>query len=85
MKKGAMPVPYIVAIILAVIIIGLLGYWLIVELNIFNIYSSEELCRAKIMGACANKPSDYNIDPYKYNQCKGTELAKVVSTCADVI
>ena len=83
--KGAMPVPYIVALILAVIVIGLLGYWLIVNLGLFGTKSSEELCRAKLMGTCAGKSDDTSIDPYKYNECKGTALAKQIRTCTDVI
>ena len=29
-KKGAVPVPYIIALILGIVVVGLLGYWFIV-------------------------------------------------------
>lgn len=83
--KGEMPVPLIVALILAVIIIGLLAYWLITTLGKTGSTASEEMCRAKLMGACVGKASDYSIDPYTYNECKGTDLAKKVNKCGDVI
>lgn len=83
--KGAMPVPYIVALIIAVIVIGLLGYWLIVTMGKTGVKASEEMCRATLMGKCAGKPDDFTIDPYQYNECKGTELAKKVRDCGDVI
>jgi len=82
--KGEIPVAYIVAIILAAIVIGLIGYWLIVNVGIFGGKASEERCRATLMENCVGKPGDSSIDPYKFDECKGTEKAKKVRTCSDV-
>lgn len=82
--KGEIPVAYIVAIILAVIVIGLIGYWLIVNVGIFGGASSEKVCQATLMEKCVGKPGDTAIDQYKYNECKGTDTAKKVTKCSDV-
>jgi hypothetical protein len=83
--KGEMPVPLIVALILAVIVIGLLGYWLITSLGKTGGTATNEMCRAKLMAACVGKGSDTSIDPYKYNECIGTDVAKTITKCGDVV
>lgn len=83
--KGAMPVPYIVALIIAAIVIGLLGYWLIVTLGVGGSEAAEKMCQAKLAGACVLKADDFEIDPYEYDECQGTKIAKTVRTCGDVI
>jgi len=82
--KGEIPVAYIVAIILAVVVIGLIGYLLIVNVGIFGGKSSERVCQTILMEKCVGRPGDSDIDPYKYDECKGTEIAKKVRRCSDV-
>jgi hypothetical protein len=85
MRKGEIPVPYIVALILAVIVIAILGIWFFKSTGDTNKQLNEQKCKTKLIGLCVGKAGDYEIDPYKYDECKGTEVAKTVRTCADVI
>ncbi|MFH8086611.1 MAG: hypothetical protein QW609_02205 [Candidatus Aenigmatarchaeota archaeon] len=50
--KGAIPIPYIVAAILAIIVIALIGYWLFVSLGLFGEKLSEDQCNTRIREFC---------------------------------
>lgn len=51
-KKGALPVPYIVALILAIIVVALLGYWFYTVYIRSESEQSEGICRAKELAYC---------------------------------
>ncbi len=51
-KKGAIPIPYIIAIILGVIVLSLVAYWLFFSTNEFGGTISESTCKAKKMAYC---------------------------------
>ncbi|OGW55099.1 MAG: hypothetical protein A2Y81_05635 [Nitrospirae bacterium RBG_13_43_8] len=84
MRKGEIPVPYIVALILAVIVIAILGIWFFKSSGDTNTALNEQKCRAKLMAECVGKADDYNLNPYDYAECKNTDVAKGVRTCADL-
>jgi len=52
MSKGAIPVPYLIAIIFAVVIIGFIGYYFYTELAIFGGKLSESQCLTKRITFC---------------------------------
>jgi len=64
MSKGALPLPYIVAIIFAVIVIALIAYMFFTQTGIFSGVVNKENCEAKRLKYCfdwkiageANKP-----------------------------
>jgi hypothetical protein len=82
--KGEMPVPYIVALILAAIVLGLIIFWFVTSGGDFFSTVSEGKCKAKLMEVCLGKSGDYSINPSQYSECKGTDLANTVSSCGDV-
>lgn len=51
-RKGALPVPYIVALILAIIVVALLGYWFYTVYIRGESEQSEGICRAKELAFC---------------------------------
>jgi hypothetical protein len=64
MKKGALPVPYIVAIIIAIIVIAVLVYWFFVLSGKGTGTATEQFCRTKEFTYCsAWAPNNY--DPTK--------------------
>jgi hypothetical protein len=52
MKKGALPVPYIVAIIIAIIVIVAIVYWFIYLRGQSWIETQEQICRGKELSYC---------------------------------
>ncbi len=52
-KKGAIPIPYIVALVLAVILLSILAYWVFSSSGEFNKNMSEQSCRAKKLAYCS--------------------------------
>lgn len=46
MEKGAVPVPYIIALILGIVVVGLLAYWFFVLGGRVGDQASETECRA---------------------------------------
>lgn len=58
MKKGALPVPYIVAIIIAIIVIAVLIYWFFVLSGKGTGTASEQFCRAKEFTYCSAWATD---------------------------
>jgi hypothetical protein len=60
-SKGALPVPYIVAIIIAVIVIAVLVYWFFVLSGKGNTQATDAFCRAKELTYCSQwAPSNFN-------------------------
>jgi len=53
-KKGAVPIPYIIALVLGVIVIALIAYWLFFSGGQFGTVITEKACEAKKMGYCSN-------------------------------
>jgi len=53
MQKGAIPVPYIVALILGIVIIALLGYWFFVLGGRLPGQATEGVCREKALVWCS--------------------------------
>lgn len=51
-KKGAVPIPYIIALVLGVIVIALLAYWLFMSGGEFGTMITESSCQAKKMSYC---------------------------------
>lgn len=85
MRKGEIPIPYIVALILAVIVIAILGIWFFKSSGDTNKTLNEQKCKARMTAECIGKAGDYSLDPYKYAECQGTDIAKTVRTCSDVL
>ena len=52
MSKGALPVPYLVALIIAVVIIGVLVYMFLTHTGIFQGTVSKEYCEALRFKVC---------------------------------
>ena len=51
-KKGAIPVPYIVAILLGVVVIALIGLWFFTTTGTGSGVASEAACNAKKVAYC---------------------------------
>ena len=82
--KGEMPVPYVVAIIIAAIVIGLLIFWLLKVLGVFGSQSSVQMCLTRLNAACALKSDDTTINPISYDECKGTAVVNKVRNCGEL-
>ena len=52
MSKGAMPVPYLIAIIIGIIVIGVLVYMFVTKTGIFAGFSGEKECYARAEAYC---------------------------------
>lgn len=52
-RKGAIPIPYIIALIFAVIILGVIGYWFFVASGQGGGKMSEAICKAKAYEYCS--------------------------------
>jgi hypothetical protein len=53
-KKGALPVPYIVALIIAIIVIAVLIYWFLIEYIGGNNQVTLALCQGKLRVYCSS-------------------------------
>jgi len=51
-SKGDLPVPYIVALIIAIIVIAVLIYWFFVESNTSTNTGTALLCKGKLLAYC---------------------------------
>ena len=81
-KKAAVSMPYIVAAVLGVLIIGIIGYWFFTSTGIFGGAIIETACKAKLVTCCANDKSttvDSCFDTN--NECRNTIAG---STCESV-
>ena len=52
MRKGAIPVPYIVAIIFAIVVISLIAYMFFTHTGIFSGTTHKKYCEAKKLQYC---------------------------------
>ena len=52
MSKGDVPISYIIAIILGIIVVALLGYWFYTTGGKFSGTASETACRGKLLQYC---------------------------------
>ncbi len=59
----AVAVPYIVAIILGVVVIGLLGYWFFIQGGKATVTGSAAECDAKVASYCLQWKNSYPIEP----------------------
>ena len=53
MSKGELPVPYLIAIVVGIIVIGILVYMFITKTGIFQGFTLEQECRAKLHLWCS--------------------------------
>jgi hypothetical protein len=77
-SKGALPVPYIVAIIIAVIVIAVLVYWFFVLSGKGSTTATDSFCRAREFTYCAQWATssfDLNNRPGK-NTANPTDTGK---------
>lgn len=52
MSKGAVPIPYIIALVLAIAVIAIVAYWLFFSGGQFDVMIREKGCDAKLMAYC---------------------------------
>jgi hypothetical protein len=52
-KKGAIPIPYIIAIIFGVIVLALITFWLFFTNNEFRTSITEKICEGKRSNWCS--------------------------------
>lgn len=94
MKKG-IAVPYIIAILLGVGVIGLVGYWLFVSGGQFGGASAKEACNRNLALWCSQwanngytavwiTTADANSFNVKYPECPGSITDKATPTGTDV-
>jgi hypothetical protein len=53
-KMGDVPLPYIIALVLGIIVIVLIAYWLFVEGGLFGGTITEKGCEAKKLAYCSD-------------------------------
>lgn len=63
MTKGQMPVPYIIAIVIGIIVIGILLYMFVTKTGVFSGFVLESECKAKLKTYCI-KWADAGWGPY---------------------
>jgi hypothetical protein len=54
MKKGEIPIPHIVALLLAVVVIALVGYWLFITYGPANPEGHKAACRSAAVTYCSS-------------------------------
>ena len=70
--KGAIPIPYIVALVLAIAVIALIVYWLFFSGGEFDRMIREKGCDAKKLAYCNEyKASSETIPSFTKNGCEG--------------
>jgi hypothetical protein len=52
MKKGAVPIPHIVALLLGIVVIALVGYWFFVQSGLWGQQSSLTICQGNAQAYC---------------------------------
>lgn len=72
MKKGV-AIPYIVAILLGIAVIGLIGFWLFKSTGIFGTKAVEQTCRNNFLKWC----QDWFADGYSKEWMIGTSGTKI--------
>ena len=67
MAKGELPVPYIVAIIIALVVIAILGYMFFTHTGLFEGSSADTACQTKLVQYClAWRSSDPTFEANEY-------------------
>lgn len=62
-SKGALPVPYIVALIIAILVIVLLVVWFYLTYGTTNSTANDAICKARAISYCASwAATGYNPD-----------------------
>lgn len=79
MKKGAIPIPYIVALIFGVIVISLIGYWLVNQGGKTITSGATTECDALCV---AWKNSGFNLKPSGIDKCSDFGGTGGASVCA---
>ncbi len=75
----AVAVPYLVAIIIAVIVLGVLGYWFLTTAGGGGAFVSEAFCRAKLLQYCSDLKTNKitpNTDDFYEEYAKGCSTYK---------
>jgi hypothetical protein len=86
MKKGAVPIPHIVALLLGIVVIALVGYWFFVQSGLWGNQSSLTICTGNAQAYCNKWKSQTTFwapdgspsigwfdDLQNYPGCKNTE------------
>lgn len=74
MKKG-IAVPYIIAIMLGVAVIGFIGYWLFISSGKFGTGAASQQCKTDFIKACQEWASTGYTSPADRPDYKGVFLA----------
>jgi len=82
-NKGEMPIPYIIALILGVIVLGLLAYWLYTGGLGFDKTIHESTCRTKVGFYCSTWKTNSYQDGKKPNGVKDFSAACRLITSAN--
>ncbi|MBI2547558.1 MAG: hypothetical protein HYW23_03880 [Candidatus Aenigmarchaeota archaeon] len=71
--KKAVAVPYIIAIVLGIVVIGLIGYWLFFSGGILGTNASETRCNSDVLNFCNTMLSGQTAtkDWKQTDSCKG--------------
>lgn len=88
MRKGAIPIEYIIAIILGIIVVGVLGYWFFVLGGRLPGQATETWCRARENQYCSEL-SQYGFDENLLKQRHGVKdlndyWNKLASGCDEI-
>lgn len=79
----AVAVPYVIALILGVAVIGLVGYWFATSGGKFGGQSSKTICDNKFLQYCVINPSsDYNTFDDTNTECTGLGS---YTTCSQIL
>lgn len=76
MKKGSVPVPYIIALLLGIAVIAILAYWFFFSGGKFGGAVSEAACRAKLLKYCTEWKAAGYITP-----CPTCTIKQFSTTC----
>jgi hypothetical protein len=68
MSKGALPLPYVVAIIFAIIVIAVIVYMFLTQTGIFSITINEQYCDAQKLGYCYNWQTAGRNNPPEWDE-----------------
>lgn len=61
MSQKGVAVPYIIAIVLGIVVIGLVGYWLFISGGRFGTTSTQTDCNGKLLSWCTKRLTDANL------------------------
>lgn len=77
MKKAAMPIPYIIALILGVIVVAVLAYWFISSGGKGTKIGIEAECKARLLDVCITGDAAKG----KAQEVCGTDFNKLCDVC----